>query len=85
VHCRFNNRGERYRSVWGHEGSTGGLGLGKRGGGECEGAQQEALLVQEPKVGLLPNSLVLYKKNLVQPISLSFQSLQDKGERGLLQ
>jgi hypothetical protein len=34
----YRERGETScaRSVWGHEGSTGGLGLGKRGGGEWE-------------------------------------------------
>jgi hypothetical protein len=48
------------------------LGLGERGGGGCERAQQGALLVQEPKVGLLPNSLVLHtKKRIWYNLSLS--------------
>jgi hypothetical protein len=62
VVCGLISKGEWVRSVLGHKGSTGVLGLGERGGGGCERAQQGALLVQEPKVGLLPNSLVLHTK-----------------------
>jgi hypothetical protein len=45
--------------MWGRFGS---LWLGKGDGGVVGGVQQGALLGQEPKVGLLPISLVLHKK-----------------------
>jgi hypothetical protein len=49
----FITEGEGCRSVWGHVGSTGGLGLGKRGGGEWERRPEGALVGQGQWGGLL--------------------------------
>jgi hypothetical protein len=86
VGCRLINRevgvyDGQYR--FGQGRVHGGLRLVRLGGERVSGDRGRPFLARNRVGRLLPNSLVL-PKNLVQPISLSFQSLQDKGERGLL-